>query len=70
VVLVDAADRTNYAQTTYIQSNDKPFTQSMLMNILRSPAESAHRGSATQPNVDLRIIVGKDFDVGLLGSIQ
>src|SRR5207249_11457545 len=70
VVLVDRAERADYAQTMFLESGDKPFTHTLLANILRMPADRAKRGAGSQANIDLRIIVGKDFDLAMLPSAQ
>jgi hypothetical protein len=70
VVLVDSAERADYAQTMFLESGDKPFTHTLLANILHMPSDRAKRGAGSQANIDLRIIVGKDFDLAMLPSAQ
>ncbi|MEP7199894.1 MAG: LCP family protein [Chloroflexota bacterium] len=70
VVLVDTADRGDYAQTAITQSGDKPFTLSLLMNLMRVPSNHARRVATPSGNVDIRIILGQDFDASILPNSQ
>ena len=70
VTLVDAADRNDYAQTVIVDSADKAFTRALALNVMRLPADRWHRGPTGVQNVDLRIVIGQDFDLSLLPTSQ
>jgi LCP family protein required for cell wall assembly len=70
VTLVDSADRDDYAQTVVIDGADKSFTRMLALNQMHLPADHWHKGATGKANVDLRIIVGQDFDLGLLPTSQ
>jgi polyisoprenyl-teichoic acid--peptidoglycan teichoic acid transferase len=70
VTLVDAADRDDYAQTVIVDGADKSFTRALALNLMRLPADHWRRGATGKPNVDMRIVIGQDFDLSLLPTSQ
>ncbi len=61
VVLVDNAERTDYAQTIVIESNERPYTKGLLLNIFHV-TQPVRKNPNAKSDVDMRIIIGKDFD--------
>ena len=70
VTLVDAADRSDYAQTVIVDGAEKSFTRVLALNLMRMPADRWRKGATGKPNVDMRIVVGQDFDLSLLPTSQ
>jgi len=62
VVLVDNADRKDYANTVVVESNVKTYTRERLLNIFHVAADKVRKSPNAKSDVDLRIIIGKDFD--------
>lgn len=61
VVLVDNAERKDYPETIIIESSDKPYTKGLLLNIFHVN-QKVRQNPNPKSDVDLRVIVGKDFD--------
>ena len=61
VVRADNADRRDYAQTVVVESNDRPYTKSLLLNIFHV-AQKVRQNPNPKSDADLRIIIGQDFD--------
>jgi LCP family protein required for cell wall assembly len=70
VTLVDSAERSDYTQTVIFDGSDKVFTRALALNVMHVPADRWHKGATGTPNVDLRIVLGQDFDVSLVPTSQ
>jgi len=70
VTLVDAADHDDYAQTVIVDAADKSFTRALALNVMRLPADRWRKGATGKPNVEMRIVLGQDFDLSLLPTSQ
>ncbi len=62
VVLVDNADRRDYAQTVVIESNSRPYALNLLLTIFKVAPDKVRKSPNPKSDVDIRIIIGKDFD--------
>ena len=62
VVLVDNADRKDYVNTVVVETNLKPYTQDRLLNIFHVTIDKVRKGPNAKSEVDLHIIIGKDFN--------
>jgi hypothetical protein len=60
-VLVDNADRVDYQQTVVVQSNAKPYTQQRLIDIFHV-SQPVRKNPNAKSDVDIRIVIGQDFD--------
>src|SRR5438552_9136103 len=69
VVLVDNAERLDYAQTLLIEGADKPATRGALATLFHATADHVVKGNAGK-QIDIHIVVGRDFDPNLLPSSQ
>ena len=70
VTLVGAADRTDYAQTVLLDAADKPFTRALALNLMHLPLDHWRRSATGAPSIDLRLVLGQDFDLSLLPTSQ
>jgi LCP family protein required for cell wall assembly len=61
VVLVDTADRVDYAQTIVVESNDRPFTKQLLTGIFHV-TQKVRQNPNPNSDVDIRVVIGQDFD--------
>ncbi len=62
VVLVDNADRKDYANTVVVESSTKSYTKDRLLNIFHVAADKVRKSPNSKSEIDLRIIIGKDFN--------
>ena len=69
MVLVDNAERLDYAQTMLIEGADKPATRGALATLFHATADHVVKGNAGK-QIDIHIVVGRDFDPNLLPSSQ
>jgi hypothetical protein len=60
-VLTDNADRKDYPQTIVVESSNRPFTKSLLLNIFHV-TQNVRQNPNSKSDVDIRVIIGKDFD--------
>jgi polyisoprenyl-teichoic acid--peptidoglycan teichoic acid transferase len=61
VVLVDTADRVDYQQTIVVESNSKPFTMQRLIGTFHV-TQKVRQNPNPNSDVDIRIVIGQDFD--------
>ena len=61
VVLVDSADRVDYQQTIVVESNNKPFTRQRLIDTFHV-TQKVRQNPNPKSDVDIRIVIGQDFD--------
>lgn len=61
VVLADNADRQDYEQTVIVESNDRPYTKGLLLTIF-GVTQKVRQNPNAKTDIDLRIIIGKDFN--------
>jgi hypothetical protein len=61
VVSVGSADRFDYQEGLIIDYTDKPHTSALLARILHLPPERIQRQLNFSSPVDIRIILGRDF---------
>jgi polyisoprenyl-teichoic acid--peptidoglycan teichoic acid transferase len=61
VVLVDTADRVDYPQTVVVESNNRPFTSQRLTAIFHV-TQKVRQNPNPNSDVDIRIVIGQDFD--------
>jgi hypothetical protein len=60
VVLVDNADRQDYEQTVIVESNNRPYTKGLLLTIFG--VSQVRQNPNAKTDIDLRIVIGKDFN--------
>lgn len=61
VVIAGKADRTDYPQTILIESRAKPYTRSTLVKLFHI-AGSARQNPNAKSDVDIRVVIGADFN--------
>ncbi|MBI5877717.1 MAG: LCP family protein [Chloroflexi bacterium] len=69
VVLVDNASRSDMTQTQIVEAASKPYTRGLLLRIMRLNTDRARSGDVGS-GVDMRIVLGQDFDTSMLPSSQ
>ncbi len=69
VVLVDNAEREDYAQTLLIDNNSKPITRAALATLFHVSSDRLV-SNATNKTVDIRLVIGRDFDPAVLPTSQ
>ncbi|MBI1801675.1 MAG: LCP family protein [Chloroflexi bacterium] len=62
VVLVDNAERRDYPQTVIVESNSRPYALNLLAGIFHVPLDRVRKSPNPKSDLDIRIIVGQDFD--------
>jgi LCP family protein required for cell wall assembly len=70
VVLIDNADRNDYAQSLIVESASRPYAQGLLAQLFSVSSDRIRKNSAPKSDVDLRLIVGADFNVKQLPKSQ
>lgn len=70
VVLISNADRSDYAQSVIVESASRPYTESLLAQLFSVPTDRMRKNPTPKPDVDLRLIIGADFNVKQLPKSQ
>lgn len=70
VVLVDSAERSDYAQTMLFESGERPYTRGLLTNIFHLSGDRVRKAGGAQNQVDIRVVIGRDFDPAALPNSQ
>ncbi len=69
IVLVDNAEREDFTQTLILESSDKPATRGALATLFKVSADRVRKGSAAT-NIDIHLVIGRDFDLNVLPNSQ
>jgi LCP family protein required for cell wall assembly len=61
IVLADSADTRNYDQSLVVETSNRPYARGLLLTIF-GVTQNVRQNPNSKSDIDLRIIIGKDFD--------